>query len=394
MWWGDQARADLTNQMFKLYEEKHPNIKIVGETSPFDGYFDKLNTLLASGSAPDIFALGSNIPDYVSKNVVLDLTPYVGKGLDVSNVPASLIDFNTVDGKMYGVTTGGNARAFAVNTSVLEKAGIDVPNESWTWDDFAQINGRVTQKLGKGYYGSYDPSGSYEEFETWLKQRGKVIYDNEQKKLGFQPADAAEWFQMWSDMRKSGAIVTAEEQVTSGTDASKSLITQGKVAMLVIPSNQLASYQKMTQDKLILLPYPNGPQGNGLAVQSGASIVGYAKTEHAQEVASLMDFWLNDPEAIKILGTNRGVPASTKMIDVLRADASAEDQIIYDYLDLIGKNTNVKATINIPGYNEFAQLLMTASQQVAFGKTSIQDAVNPFYEQAQKVLDINLKTAQ
>lgn len=52
MWWGDQTRADITTAMLKKFEEKHPNIKVVPEFSPFDGYFDKLNTQLASGTAP------------------------------------------------------------------------------------------------------------------------------------------------------------------------------------------------------------------------------------------------------------------------------------------------------------------------------------------------------
>lgn len=55
MWWGDQARADLTNKALELFEQKHPDIKVVGEFSPQDGYFDKLNTQLASGTAPDVF---------------------------------------------------------------------------------------------------------------------------------------------------------------------------------------------------------------------------------------------------------------------------------------------------------------------------------------------------
>jgi len=60
MWWGDQTRADLTNQALRKFEEKYPHIKVVGEFAPSSSYFDKLNTLLASGTAPDVFFLGGN----------------------------------------------------------------------------------------------------------------------------------------------------------------------------------------------------------------------------------------------------------------------------------------------------------------------------------------------
>ena len=61
MWWGDQKRADITNEALKVFQQKHPNIKVVGEFAPSTGYFDKLNTQLASGTAPDVFFLGGNV---------------------------------------------------------------------------------------------------------------------------------------------------------------------------------------------------------------------------------------------------------------------------------------------------------------------------------------------
>lgn len=61
MWWGDQARADRTNEALKLFMEKNPDIKVIGEFAPNSGYFDKLNTQLASGTAPDVFFLGGNL---------------------------------------------------------------------------------------------------------------------------------------------------------------------------------------------------------------------------------------------------------------------------------------------------------------------------------------------
>lgn len=393
MWWGDQARADITTAMFKKFEEKHPEIKIVPEFSPFDGYFDKLNTQIASGTAPDAFTLGNNILDYSLKNVLLDLNPYVGKELNVSDISPSLINFNTFNDKLFGISIGANSRAVMVNTEVLNKAGIEIPQNNWTWDDFTSVNEQVAKKLGKGYYGSYDYSGDYPSLENYLKQSDKVIYNKDKEQLGFTADDAKAWFSLWDQMRQVNGIVTPELQVSADPDdTSKSLVPQGKVAMQFVPTNQFGSYQEMTKDKLIMLPFPTGPNGNAVAIESSQNVVGYANTKHPKEVAELMDFWVNDPDAAQILGTNRGAPVSSKMRALLEQTASDTDKAVYNYLDVVAVN-DVKPTYNIPGFNEFSQLLKTDSQNIAFGKSNPEKAAADFYDKGSKILETNLNTS-
>ena len=54
--------------------------------SDWDTYWDKLQTGLAGGDAPDVFAMdGPLFPDYQSRDVLLDLKPYIDKtGYDLT----------------------------------------------------------------------------------------------------------------------------------------------------------------------------------------------------------------------------------------------------------------------------------------------------------------------
>ena len=60
-WWGGDARAQLTDQVLKLYTSKHPNVTFKQTWQANSGYIDKLNTNLAAGSAADIFQLDDNM---------------------------------------------------------------------------------------------------------------------------------------------------------------------------------------------------------------------------------------------------------------------------------------------------------------------------------------------
>ena len=67
-----------------MYMEDNPHVDIQYEFYDFDGYFTKLNTLVASNEVWDMFQLGGNFPTYLDKIDTLD--KYIEQGLiDVSN---------------------------------------------------------------------------------------------------------------------------------------------------------------------------------------------------------------------------------------------------------------------------------------------------------------------
>ncbi|MHA6485098.1 ABC transporter substrate-binding protein [Paenibacillus sp. strain BS8-2] len=391
MWWGDQKRADITNEVLQLFMDKNPNIKVIGEFAPSSGYFDKLNTQLASGTASDIFFLGGNVVDYANKDVLLDLTPYVGAELDLSDMDPAMIQYGTLKDKLVHVSAGANARGIVVNTKLFEQAGIPVPQDGWNWDDYARISNELSAKLGEGFYGTYN--FTYEGMDIAYKQNGAQLYDMTAGKLGFEEKHALDWFGYWAKTTEGGGVVTPELAVSHPIDdPSKSLITSGKAAMNLIPSNQLGAYQGLTEDPLTMVQLPRGPKGTGVVFESSQGLSGYAKTEHPKEVAMLISFFINDQEAAKILGNNRGVPVTSKNRSVLEADASDVDKIVYDYTSRVSEATKTEpfaVSYNPPGNAEFEKMGKTTVQEIGFGRKTVEQAVKDFYENAVKIFNSN-----
>ncbi|MBW7454525.1 extracellular solute-binding protein [Paenibacillus sepulcri] len=391
MWWGDQKRADRTNEALRKFEEKNPGIKVVGEFSPSSGYFDKLNTQLASGTAPDVFFLGGNVVDYANKNVLLDLQPYVGKQLNLDDMDKAMVEYGTINGKLIHISAGANARGVVVNTEMFKKAGMPVPTDDWTWDQYIAISKELSDKLGKGYYGTYD--FTVDGMDIALKQKGKQLYDMEAGTLGFEEKDAEGWFSFWNKAHQTGGVVPAELHVSNPPgDTSKSLIVTGKVAMGLIPSNQFAAHQNLIQDPLTLLQVPKGDKGRAIVFESSQGMSGYAKTKHPEEVAKLMDFWINDPDAAAILGNDRGVPVTSKMRDLLSKDATPIDQIVYDYtskVSVTAAEEQVKVSYNPPGFTEYSKLADSTMLEIGFGRKKVEEAVNDFYTGVVKIFNSN-----
>jgi len=386
-WWGSQERHDKTLAAIELFESKYPNIKITAEYSGMDGYFDKLNTQIAAGNAPDLIQMGGNIMEYVDRKALLDLQPYVGSVIRLDDFDQSLIDEATADGKYYGVTLGVSQTALLFNASMFNKAGVPIPNgESWTFDDFKNSALQITEKLGKGFYGAYDLSSDNASFTTYLAAYGKELYRGGE--LKFDKQDVINWFSMWDELRKAGAIVPPEVQVANPPDAvDKSLIVKGQVAIQGASASQIFGYQALTEDQLGLLPNPAGPEGHGMSPPvSGQFITSYEGTKHPEEVAKFMDFMVNDPEAAVILGSTRGVPPSAKIRDTLAAESTPIDKILYDYISLATKISTGNGYEHFPFDNEFIKLLKLTSEKIAFGAASIDSASEEFMTEMQKML--------
>jgi multiple sugar transport system substrate-binding protein len=76
--WGDPAELTSQIALVDAFMAAHPDIKVEVTVSDWDAYWDKLQAGLAGGAAPDVFAMdGPLFPDYQSRGVLLDLTPFI-----------------------------------------------------------------------------------------------------------------------------------------------------------------------------------------------------------------------------------------------------------------------------------------------------------------------------
>lgn len=134
-WWGSQARHDGTVKVIELYESQNENVDIQYEFFDFDGYFTKLNTLVASDSVWDVFQLGGNYPSYID-NIHM-LNDFIDDGtIDVSDTTEQYLNTTNADGDQVGISLGVNSYGIAYDPQMFADAGVEEPADNWTWEDF------------------------------------------------------------------------------------------------------------------------------------------------------------------------------------------------------------------------------------------------------------------
>src|SRR5690625_354091 len=134
-WWGSQSRHDQTQEIIDLFEEQNPDIKINSEFTGWDGYFEKMAAAAAGNNLPDIMQqnFGEYLNQYADKELLTDLTPFIEDGtIDLEGVSDTVIESGTQGGQVLGIPTGTNALTAIYNKTMLEEAGVEVPDHNWT----------------------------------------------------------------------------------------------------------------------------------------------------------------------------------------------------------------------------------------------------------------------
>ena len=88
MMWGSPEELAVWQKIVDEFQVANPTIKVNVDVSDWTSYWDKLKTLIAGGTPPDVFAMDAPLyPDWQSRGVLLNLQPYIDKdpkALDLS----------------------------------------------------------------------------------------------------------------------------------------------------------------------------------------------------------------------------------------------------------------------------------------------------------------------
>ncbi|PSH65069.1 ABC transporter substrate-binding protein [Phyllobacterium sophorae] len=377
MWWGSNDRSKRTLSVAKLFQEKNPDIAIVGETLSGDSYWTKLATQMAGRSVADIFQLEpTTISDYSKRGACLALDPFVPSALNIDAFGKDVLKLTTVDEKLWGIGLGLNSFALMYDADAFAKAGITPPGAETTWAQYADIAVEMTKAAGKKNYwgGPYGARYQY-VFDAWLRQRGSSLYTD--SGLGFTVDEAKEWFAYWEDLRKRGGTVGADIQTLDQNTIETNGLALGHAAISMAYSNQLVGYQLLAKSKLGITMLPRGKKGGPSGHYYRPALIWSigATTKHGEDAAKFINFFVNDVDAGKILGVERGVPMSPAVRKAILPSLNPTETETVNYINALADQVGSYPSPAPLGSTEFDQrVLRPIADELAFERISVADA--------------------
>jgi multiple sugar transport system substrate-binding protein len=390
-WWGNPTRDERTLKVVDLYMKMYPNVTIEPETVGWGGYWDRINTQVASGSMPDVMQHDyAYLLQFVGRDLMADLTPAVkAKAINLDGVDESFISGGRVNGKLYGVNLGTNATCLTYDPAILAKAGVAEPKTTWTWADFEKMATTVFQKTGVQTlpFFTTDPRVG---FENWIRQTGKPFFQADGKALGFTDSSTLEeYWNIQLRLLKAGVLMNPETAFVNVSQAENPL-TLGKSWVEYLWSNQVVAAQAAANRPLKVALPPKITKGytrpgNFLKPSMFFSIPKSSKIQ--AEGARFINFFISNADATKVLLIERGVPIVPAVRDGLKDLLSPGDSMIVSYIGLVGnKNASPIAPPDPPVAGEILKLFKDTTMEVLTGKTPAKDGAAKFMTQANAIL--------
>jgi multiple sugar transport system substrate-binding protein len=133
------------------YHAENPNVTVeIKEYADGNDYDTQIIPDLAAGTAPDLLVLKNINRLYTFQSG--------GQLLDVSDVAAELSDEVSgvaayeIDGQTWAIPYRQDSWVLYYNKALFDAAGVEYPDGSWTWDDYAEAAKQLASDTSMGTY--------------------------------------------------------------------------------------------------------------------------------------------------------------------------------------------------------------------------------------------------
>ncbi len=380
-WWGDEARAEITQEAVDLFQKKHEGIKVRTNFSDFPTYWESMTTRMAGKDLPDVLNMDySRLLQFGSNGMLMPLDGLV----DTSDFLEGFLDTGYVNDELVAVPIAGNTLGLLYRSDWYGQAEVDL-EAGYSWEDYHRAIQDVTASLGDEQWGGGDFAGQYHFMELWLRQQGGSFYTEDGTALNFDKARLIEWWSMNEPLHAEGAVPPIS---VSSQWAPENGFVLDKIGADLGWDNFLAWYAPAVAENggtLTLAAPPSLDPGNlGLYLKPSMQLCIAANSEFPEASAKLIDFLLTDPEAIAILGTNRGIPATNVGRENVEIDEVSQQVLDYEaeveqYLTSPPPPPpSATGSIEV----KFAEIY----EQVLYGELATADAVDTFFTEAETLL--------
>ena len=387
-WWGGDSRHEATLEVINLYMEKNPHVTIVPEYYAWSGYQDKYTAEYSGGMNADLMQVNYNwlwiySPDgegYYDLNELSDT-------IDLSNYSTSLLDAMSIEGNLLALPTSITARVPFINTTLYESAGIEVPS---TWNDLMAAGNTIQEQLGDNYYAlsKLGKAGMMYLVFSYLEQEtGQTFFDAEGN-INYSVEELAKGYQLLADMVENHVMPAGSVDSNDLDEKNPKWIT-GEYGGINEWDSSVTKYIDTLEDGQEVAPFEQFTMdGAKLTGNIQKPAMGFAISKNAknpEEVAKFLEFMLTDPEAVEIMGTQRGIPANQAAYDLLVEKGLLTGAAVEAY----NLHANVEATIMHPfyEYTTVKDLYEGAGEAVVFGTMTPEEAAQKVIKEMPRIMD-------
>ena len=366
----DVANANsytIMDKAIERFESSNPNIKVHYYSGiPKEDYSEWLAGKMLVGEMPDVFmVLEDDFNKLASIGELKELSGLMERdgSFEKEAFYQTVLDTGAYYGNQYALPYEAVPRLMFVNKTLLEKEGITVPDNDWTWDDMYEISTKVTKDTDLD--GTIDQYGLYNYHWTEaVYANGAALFDKDGRQSYF------------TDDRVEEAVKNAMkiEGVNKGNKITQVDFDNGNVAFMPLPFSEYRTYKtypyrikKYTNFQWDCITLPAGSKGNNTSEINTLLLGISANTKHEEAAWAFLKTLTYDQDIqMDIFRYSQGasvlkeVTQSKEAEEILQQDMEESEKVI----DTALLNRVLDEGIIVPKFQNYTEAMAVAENDI------------------------------
>ncbi len=309
-YYADGNEAEVMQELLDGFMAANPDVNVILDVVPYSTIDEQLPVQVETGEGPDL----ARITNFAAfQGELLDLRPYLADpGYFEANFPAPVLaafrapgDTSALSGFPDALTVTGPY----VNKTLFDQAGIAVPGEGTSWEEWTEVTKEVAAATGVQYAISVDRTGH--RFAGPAMSMGATLIDADGNFTVDTPGFRA-YAELLNSWHEEGVTPSEVWLVGDSLNSCIDFFKSGDLVMCMSGSWQINGVAADVGDAFdwVVVPNPTGA-GGSTGVAGGAAVVAFADTEHPEAVAALMEYLIQPENYGAFAGGTLTLPAHT-----------------------------------------------------------------------------------
>lgn len=379
----EDYKKEAFMKMIEGFEKEHPEYEVEYQEAPWgDDFETKLNTGFASGTAADVIhyslsSIGARVP--MGQYECLD--DYVADWGDMADFYDSVIESGSIGGKVYGIPYTPDARMFAINTELFEKAGLNPDNPPSTWEELKEAHEKLLVKDKSGNvtqcgFGLPTSGANINQYlQIFAMQNGvENLVDESNDKILFNEPEAVGALNFMKELKDIGLVEW------DNTQSDQNPFHNGTAAMTILNENEFNSINTGDlEGKIKMVPM--------FSEENSATFCGMhfmfmnANSKQKEGAWELMKYMCSENSMNLWMDTVGAAPVRSSLEKPYLEKNPENGPRIMEAIE------NGKDTPKVPYFNSVLTYVDDAMEQVYYDQSNAKTALNEAAEKVQEEID-------
>ena len=293
--WAVGRESEIIAKLLPEFSRRHPDLEVRVQRLPWSAAHQMLLTAFAGDATPDLCQLGNSwLPEFAALGALEPLEERAARSAVVQ--PADYFpgiwDTNVLGGHLYGVPWYVDTRLLFYRRDLLAQAGFATPPR--TWAEWSEMLAAIKAQVGPERYSVLLPLNEFEPLLVLALQQPDPLLRDDGRFGNFESAGFRRALGFYREAFVRGwAPRVANTQISNVWDE----LGHGYYSFYISGPWNIAEFRQRLpperQGSWMTAPMP-GPDGPGVSVAGGSSLVVFRRSRHREDAWLLLEF-LSEP---------------------------------------------------------------------------------------------------